>query len=532
MIRGTSPVRRRILRGGLAAGSLFLPVPWAWVWAQSEGAAKLLRAPKLALVMGNSAYRGVPALKNPGNDSRAVAEALRAAHFDVALVQDATRERMEEAIGAHARALAARKAVGLVYYAGHGLQMQWRNYLLPVDAAVVKAADVPARCVDVTTLMEALRKAGNPMNVIILDACRDNPFGAEVQPDRRGLSQADAPTGSFLAYATAPGNTADDGEGAHGLYTEHLLREIRVREARIEDVFKRVRLGVRKASGGRQVPWESTSLEEDFYFFPPEQLRRLSQEEQEREFREELAAYERVADSRDASALEGFLRRHPSGRFAELAQLRLDAALAATGEKPVRVPSARGNLHTAGTERMDTAYAVGDRYLYMMLDRLKGGVIPFGREQVVTAVTENEVIFNDGRMVLDRLGNVVVNFDGKRFTPRQDKPLEFAVGRRWTTRYGVTRNGVDTGWAETDFRVVARERIKVPAGTFDAFRVEASRFVGNDDGSTREGTVTYWMQPSRVRRVIIQEEKVWEVTAGRRRVLIDRRIELNRFQQR
>ncbi len=524
--------RRRFLQGGLAAGSLFLPVPWAWVWAQSEGATKLLRAPKLALVMGNSAYRGVPALRNPGNDSRAVAEALRGAGFDVTLVQDASRERMEDAIAAHSRTLAARKAVGLFYFAGHGLQMQWRNYLLPVEAAVAKVADVPAKCVDVTTLMGALRKADNPMNVIILDACRDNPFGTEVQADRKGLSQADAPTGSFLAFATAPGNTADDGEGAHGLYTEHLLREIKVREARIEDVFKRVRLGVRRASGGRQVPWESTSLEEDFYFFPPEQLRKRSQEEQEREFREELAAYERVADSRDALAVENFLRRYPNGHFAELAQLRLDAALAAAGEKPVQVASARGNPHTAGTERMDTAYAVGDRYFYMSLDRLKGAVIPLGQEQVVTAVTDTEVIFDNGRMILDLLGNVVRNFDGRRYTPRQDKPLEFAVGKRWTTRYGTSRGGTDMGWAETDFRIVGRERVTVPAGTFDAFRVEASTFVGNNDGSSREGTVTYWMQPSRVRRVIIHDEKVWEVAAGQRRVLIDRRIELNRFKQR
>ena len=209
---------------------------------------------------------------------------------------------MLEAIDAYARALAARKGVGLFYFAGHGLQLQWRNYLLPVDARIAGAGDVAAQCVDMSGLLGGVRSAANPMNVIILDACRDNPFAGDVRAEQKGLSQMDAPTGTLLAYATAPGNTADDGDGANGLYTENLLREMRVREAKIEDVFKRVRLGVRRASGGRQIPWESTSLEEDFYFVPPEQLRKLSAEEEEREFREELAVFEKVKEAKDPAA--------------------------------------------------------------------------------------------------------------------------------------------------------------------------------------------------------------------------------------
>src|SRR5690606_5298532 len=130
------------------------------------------------------------------------------------------------------------------------------------------------------------REAGNPMNMIILDACRDNPLGGAARLAQKGLSQMDAPPGTFLAYATAPGNTAIDGDGGkHGLYTEHLLREIRVPEAKVEDVFKRVRLGVRRRSDGRQIPWESTSLEDDFWFLPPRDLRKRAEEEVEREFR-------------------------------------------------------------------------------------------------------------------------------------------------------------------------------------------------------------------------------------------------------
>ena len=133
-------MRRRVLQGGLAACSLFLPAPWAWVRAQSAGAAKLLRAPKVALVVGNAAYRSVPALRNPGNDSAAIAQALRASGFEVTLAQDATRREMLDAIDAYAKTLAARKSVGLFYFAGHGVQLQWQNYLLPVDAKVGTAA--------------------------------------------------------------------------------------------------------------------------------------------------------------------------------------------------------------------------------------------------------------------------------------------------------------------------------------------------------------------------------------------------------
>ena len=166
-----------------------------------------------------------------------------------------------------------KKHVGLFYFAGHGVQLDWRNYLLPIDAVIDKIEDVAKQSVDIARLMEGLTKAANPMNVIILDACRENPFGTAKPVAQKGLSQMDAPTQTILAYATSPGNVASDGDGANGLYTENLLREIKVPEAKIEDVFKRVRLGVRRKSNGAQIPWESTSLEEDFWFLPPKSLK-------------------------------------------------------------------------------------------------------------------------------------------------------------------------------------------------------------------------------------------------------------------
>jgi len=280
------------LRAGVAAASLFLPARHAWVWAQSDGTMKLLRAPKVALVIGNSKYARSP-LVNPANDARAIGEALKGAGFDVTAKLDAPHNDLAQAVQAYTQALASRQAVGVFYFAGHGLQLAWRNYMVPVDANVRAAADIQAQCVELGTLLSGITKAKNPLNVIILDACRDNPFGNLGGVDQKGLSQMDAPPGTLLAYATAPGNVASDGEGANGLYTEHLLKEITVPEAKVEDVFKRVRLHVRRRTHGQQIPWESTSLEEDFYFVPPRTLASQAAAESERERREQEATREK-----------------------------------------------------------------------------------------------------------------------------------------------------------------------------------------------------------------------------------------------
>jgi len=359
--------------------------------------------------------------------------------------------------------------VGLFYFAGHGVQLAWRNYLLPVDAVVRSIEDVQKRCVDLNTLIEGIARAANPMNIVVLDACRDNPFGRDFRVDQKGLSQLDAPPGTLLAYATSPGNVASDGEGANGLYTEHLLREMQVPEAKIEDVFKRVRLAVRRRSNGQQVPWESTSLEDDFWFIPPRELKRLSDEEAEREFKQELDLWERA---RDAAGFESYLKRYPSGRFSELAQVQLDRALAQLGEKKVEVVAAPENPYSKGSAAANTRYQVGDSYTFRTLDLQTKEA---GREYTltITAVTDTEVIYNNGLVVSDLLGNPVKSGDGRRYSPNQNYPAEFSVGRRWVSRFTMTtpKGALDT---ELTLRISGRERIRVPAGEFDTFVVEAS----------------------------------------------------------
>ena len=328
--------------------------------AQSDGAVKLLRAPKLALVVGNGGYKEAPELKNAVNDARSVAAVLRELRFNVTEVINADRRRMQSVMRSYTETVAASQGVGLFYVAGHGLQLAWRNYLLPVDAAIDKPDDLKTQGVEVDGLMRQLGKAANPMNLIVLDACRENPFAKDFRSRARGLSQMDAPLNTLLAYATSPGNVASDGEGTNGLYTEHLLREIQTPEAKVEDVFKRVRLGVRLKSNGAQIPWESTSLEEDFWFRPPERLHSLSDEDKAREFREELALWEKIRGNRNAGPFEAYLRRHPSGRFSELAQLRLDRALARQGEQKIVIASSEGNPFSKGTAGQQLGFVLAE----------------------------------------------------------------------------------------------------------------------------------------------------------------------------
>jgi uncharacterized caspase-like protein len=288
--------RRPSRRAALLSLSGLSALPW--LSALAQGTPALNSLPRVALVVGNSRYGHLPPLRNPGNDAVALGGRLRAVGFEVALEMDTAKAALEAAIERFCAKLG--NCVGLFYFAGHGVQVAWRNYLVPVDANLENVDDVPKRSVDLVTLIEALRRSRNPMNIIILDACRDNPFAVEGKA-AKGLSQMDAPVGTLLAYATAPGNTASDGEGGNGLYTEHLLNEMGRKDAKIEDVFKRVRLNVRRASNGRQVPWESTSLEDDFYFFPESESSTFKRLARDRRFAEDLRAWQE-ADAKVAAA--------------------------------------------------------------------------------------------------------------------------------------------------------------------------------------------------------------------------------------
>ncbi|MHC1702028.1 MAG: caspase domain-containing protein [Humidesulfovibrio sp.] len=234
-------------------------------------AAPALAAPqperRVALVIGNGAYRQGP-LKNPANDARDMAAALKSVGFEVILRENAGLRQMNEAIDQFWGSL-KKGGVGLFFFAGHGLQVSGENYLVPVDAKIALEKDVQYECVNAGKVLGRMEDAGNGLNIVILDACRNNPFARSFRSDSRGLAKMDAPSGSLVAFATAPGDIAADGEGKNGLYTSHLLRHLRSPGLTIENVLKQTRIGVAADSakmGKRQTPWESSSLMGDFYF--------------------------------------------------------------------------------------------------------------------------------------------------------------------------------------------------------------------------------------------------------------------------
>lgn len=224
---------------------------------------------RLALIIGNANYTTVP-LKNAVNDAEAMAAQLRKVGFDVWLYKDATQREMKQAIRDFGQQLQEKKAVGLFFYAGHGLQADGRNYIVPVDADIRKAQDIEFEALDLSRVFVEMEYAENPLNIAILDACRDNPYKNQFGDGAKrhtGFTQIqNAPVNSMIAFSTAPGAVASDGDGKNGLYTQELLKCLGEKNLKLEDIFKKVRSNVRKASGGKQIPWENSSIESDFFF--------------------------------------------------------------------------------------------------------------------------------------------------------------------------------------------------------------------------------------------------------------------------
>lgn len=222
---------------------------------------------RIALVIGNGDYISAP-LRNPVNDANTISTELKKLGFEVTTVTNGSQNQMKQAISNYGTQLSKDKnIVGLFYYAGHGIQVKGKNYIIPTDAKIEKEPDVEVFCVDLDGLLANLEYAGNNMNVIILDACRNNPFGRGFRSQAgNGLATVNAPTGTFIAFATAPGSTAADGDGNNGLYTQEFVKALQIPNIKIEDVFKKVRTQVKTLSNGQQIPWENSSIEGDFYF--------------------------------------------------------------------------------------------------------------------------------------------------------------------------------------------------------------------------------------------------------------------------
>ncbi|MGI9424122.1 MAG: SUMF1/EgtB/PvdO family nonheme iron enzyme [Hyphomicrobiaceae bacterium] len=222
---------------------------------------------RVALVMGNSDYAHTTKLKNPSNDATLFATTLKRLGFEVILQTDLGLKAMQRAIRSYLALLDAggTDAVGLVYYAGHGVQVEGVNYLVPTDARIDREGDVAIESVSASKLLAGLRMAKNNLNIIILDACRNNPFRGFSRSAARGLARLDAPRGSYIVFATAPGDVAADGAGDNSPFTEALSRYMATPGLNVEQIIKRVGRQVSKTTGGRQRPWLSSSVYDDFF---------------------------------------------------------------------------------------------------------------------------------------------------------------------------------------------------------------------------------------------------------------------------
>ncbi len=292
---------------------------------------------RVALLIGNNEYAATP-LRNATNDAKDLAEALKGLGFKVIVRENASRRDMIEAIREFGQALEG-ATTAVFFYAGHAMQFKDRNYLIPIDAAMGSEEDVTFFSVEIGQIFDRMDRARTRFNFLILDACRDNPFAASFKTTSQGLAQMSSPSGTLIAYATAPGSVAADGYGRNGIYTKHLLQNINVPDLPVEIMFKRVREGVERETRKLQTPWDSSSLKGDFAFNTSSARSPGAQSASgpsadvtlqiEREF------WISVRDSNRPEDIRAYLDKYPSGNFSSLARNKLDALV-----RPARVATA------------------------------------------------------------------------------------------------------------------------------------------------------------------------------------------------
>jgi len=284
---------------------------------------------RLALVIGNGEYGNQP-LSNPANDASLMAQTLRDVGFEVMEVINADRRALRRAVHDYSKLLnqSGEDAVGFVYYAGHGIQAQGENYMIPVDARIEDSIDVEFEGFPASTLLNALGNAGNRLNIVVMDACRNNPYKAATRSGGTGLARMDAPSGTLIAYSTAPGKVAADGRGKNSPYTRALARAIQTPGAKVEDVFKSVRIAVMDRTNDAQVPWESSSLTGDFFFVdeaPQPAPVAAPAAPAQPDNTVELTFWNSIKDSDDPGLFEAYLSQYPNGLFAALASAKIAA---------------------------------------------------------------------------------------------------------------------------------------------------------------------------------------------------------------
>jgi len=510
---------------------------------------------RLALVIGNSAYKTSP-LRNPVNDARAMAGALTETGFAVTLVEDGTQAGMRRAIRNFGDEL-ARGGVGLFYYAGHGMQVRGRNFLIPVNADIQREDEVEDQAVDANLMLSKMDTAKNALNIMILDACRNNPFHRSFRSAAQGLAQMDAPSGTLIAFATAPGSVAADGEGENGTYTKHLLEQIRKPGTPVEQLFKQVRNGVMADTKERQVPWESSSLRGDFFFLmlPPG----MQAEEQKRQ--QQHAIDKAVGDAvkqsedraaRERAALEEQLKKM-MGEMLAKQRAELDAELRRRGAESVAatpvpnvvapppppvapanptpanqappVPAPAQVASVAPSPARGLLPRAGDSWRYRSWETGK----PESRteSQVEVKAVQAGAVFevrrgpHAGEWVHPPEATILGfrREDRYEFAPYLLAQREVNEGDGWNNvPFQQLNRCSHEHWLNCrfDVRVAASERVTVAAGTFDALRVEVAQRMDWLDRIRAPAfmtvAATFWYAPQARRYV----KGTWKTTGGER----------------
>ena len=288
---------------------------------------------RVALVIGNSGYGdAIGYLKNPANDARLMAKSLRSVGFDVIERIDANQKQMKRAVRDFGDKLrsAGEDGVGLFYYAGHGVQMGGQNYLVPLKADINGEGDVDIEAVSAGSILAQMEYAGTRVNIVILDACRNNPFKRGFRSSVRGLARMDAPRGSYIAYATAPGDVAADGTGANSPFTTALAKAVTQRGVPLEQAFKLVRRDVQAATNKKQTPWTSSSLTGNFYFSGrpttvAQPTPALQQQQAAPQQQADIVAWQSIQNSTNPEEFEAFILAFRDSPFAGIARVKMKA---------------------------------------------------------------------------------------------------------------------------------------------------------------------------------------------------------------
>lgn len=504
MIRSGSVLRSlALLLGLLASPALLAQAPAAFT------------GKRVALVIGNGKYPSAP-LKNPVNDAGAMARALKELGFEVTLRENAGQRDMAAAIRQFGASIAPGSAA-LFYFAGHGMQVKGRNYLVPTDADIQLEEEVPYSTIDVNLVLDKLEVGKSLVNIVILDACRNNPFSRRFRSSATGLAQMDAPIGTLIAFATAPGSVAQDGTGANGVYTKHLLESIALPGLPVEQMFKRVRIGVAKDTQDTQVPWESSSMKGDFVFkeAPAQASQDKLIEEAVRAAAERAASLtaERMAREQAARPPSGPTRAEQDALAAERERLlrereRLEAENEALRRKAAQAPAAvalaapspvvSGQPAVAKTESRGPMPEVGDRWTYRFSDG-------YGKTENytvrVTAVTaegiKDEMLAGKTRQTeshepgLDMYNRGIAGGASLReFAPYL---LSLGPAEPNTEWKNIKITGGSGPFAA---RWAGKETVKVPAGSFEANKLIIDGEEYFRGVQTRKLTIQVWYAPA------------------------------------